>query len=663
MGKIEYPKRQKTITKSFKKKNTVNNNSQIEKILLQVDELQTAKNEQTKQTDDLQQTKQNTLTAGANISIANGIISATDTTYTAGTNILIDQNNQISAVVDTSTLQPKLTAGSNITIDQNNQISANFDTTSLQTQISNNYNAISNLNAIKQNVLTFDFTPTQNSNHVVTSGGVYDAIQNVAGGGLSEVTASDVDSETATSGQVLTADGEGGASWQTPASGGGSGMTQEQQTMLTQAYNYYLSHVVEPDPHYNPKTFSDYPAGTILQTYDKMEQIYNFELYSSQDYPTIYFCAEPNSIGNINIAFNYKLNNLSGRMYISGALNGSVVFNDIIELSDINQEKTYSKNLYDLFLNTQAKGNNFILSVSLENITGFNVTLGKIKFEINAPNADILSKIVPFDVTSIKNTYYLTDCTDGIAKTASIDSNNIYNMSNIEWQNTNIQSIYMQTCFDVIFYNSNYIMDLDNIGYFYLSDKNRYYIQKTDGTYKIFSDRYYKKWFPSAESNYCFMGLYSDGKLTKSIVKCTNGSTSFYHGRLFSAIKVICCNALYNYFDKNTICEAFLSINENGTVTFHNNYKTSNTVLNQAIGYASNATMYIKDYNSNDDFKFDCYLKVYDKIIKKEYQYQNNQLSLLSMLEIGSYDMYFAMPNNDYFVFKNGELYYYKNNK
>lgn len=91
----------------------------------------------------------------------------------------------------------------------------------------------------KQDKLTFDTTPTINSNNPVTSGGVYDALaskqdkltagtnitidtNNVisASGGLQEVKASDVNSETATSGQVLTADGSGGASWQN-ASGGG----------------------------------------------------------------------------------------------------------------------------------------------------------------------------------------------------------------------------------------------------------------------------------------------------------------------------------------------------------------------------------------------------------------------------------------------------------
>lgn len=48
--------------------------------------------------------KQSAITAGANIQINNNVISATDTTYTAGTNITIDENNVISATGGGGTL-------------------------------------------------------------------------------------------------------------------------------------------------------------------------------------------------------------------------------------------------------------------------------------------------------------------------------------------------------------------------------------------------------------------------------------------------------------------------------------------------------------------------------------------------------------------------------
>ena len=117
------------------------------------------------------------MTAGTNITISGGTISATDTTYSAGTGIVINGTN---IGVDTDTVQSKL---------------------------------------------TFDDIPTATSNNPVKSSGIYTALQGkqdklTAGNNISIIdNVISVNSEQATSGQVLTADGNGGASWQN-ASGG-----------------------------------------------------------------------------------------------------------------------------------------------------------------------------------------------------------------------------------------------------------------------------------------------------------------------------------------------------------------------------------------------------------------------------------------------------------
>lgn len=80
--------------------------------------------------------------------------------------------------------------------------------TATDTQVKNNTTQITNLTNSKQDKLTAGTNITIDANNVIS-----------ASGGLTEVKASDVDSEQATLGQVLTADGNGGASWQN-ASGG-----------------------------------------------------------------------------------------------------------------------------------------------------------------------------------------------------------------------------------------------------------------------------------------------------------------------------------------------------------------------------------------------------------------------------------------------------------
>lgn len=85
-------------------------------------------------------------------------------------------------------------------------------TSDLVTQIGTNTSDISSLSTNKQDKLTAG-TDISIVNNVIS----------YSGSALTVVKASDVDSESATSGQVLTADGSGGASWQTPSGGGGGG--------------------------------------------------------------------------------------------------------------------------------------------------------------------------------------------------------------------------------------------------------------------------------------------------------------------------------------------------------------------------------------------------------------------------------------------------------
>lgn len=98
--------------------------------------------------------KQDKLTAGTNITITGNIISAKDTSYTAGANISISDENEISVTgvytseqvdeklstkADTSSLdgkQDKLTAGANIVISDTNEISATDTTYTAGTNVS-----------------------------------------------------------------------------------------------------------------------------------------------------------------------------------------------------------------------------------------------------------------------------------------------------------------------------------------------------------------------------------------------------------------------------------------------------------------------------------------------------------------------------------------------
>ena len=165
-------------------------------------------------------TKQDKLIAGKNITIENNVISATggsepSVTYTAGDGLTLSQENEFS-VNDTiartnkvnellTAKQDTLTAGKDITIE-NNVISNTYDDTeilvnisdlqsdvqNLQTEIVKKANTtdVSNALSMKQDTLIFDLVPTLNSEHPVYSKGIKEAIdvkQDVIRGSKGEI--------------------------------------------------------------------------------------------------------------------------------------------------------------------------------------------------------------------------------------------------------------------------------------------------------------------------------------------------------------------------------------------------------------------------------------------------------------------------------------------
>lgn len=139
------------------------------------------------------------------MSIQNGVISATDTTYSAGTGINIDSNNVISAIGGGS--GPTYTAGDGIDIS-NNQI--NVDNTVLRTgtlatvATSGSYNDLIN----KPNLATVATSgsyndlsnkptiPVADGTTIVNNNGIWSTVG--GGGGTSVATVADISNITAT---------------------------------------------------------------------------------------------------------------------------------------------------------------------------------------------------------------------------------------------------------------------------------------------------------------------------------------------------------------------------------------------------------------------------------------------------------------------------------
>lgn len=162
------------------------------------------------QTDTLLQAKQDTLTAGSNITIgSDNTISATDTTYTAGTNVSISSGNVISAT-DTT-----YTAGTGLSLN-GTQFSADTSVLATQTDLSSKQNTLTAGSNITISGDTISATDTTYSNFVGTDG--------TAAGTAGLVPAP----ATTDAGKFLKADG----TWDT-AGGGGPTVVQTTGTSQT----------------------------------------------------------------------------------------------------------------------------------------------------------------------------------------------------------------------------------------------------------------------------------------------------------------------------------------------------------------------------------------------------------------------------------------------
>ena len=519
----------------------------------------------------LQTSKQNTLTAGVNISISGNTISATDTTYTAGTGISIS-NNVISAT----------------------------------------------------------------------------------GGGLTAVTASDFDSEQATSGKVLTADGNGGANWEDS-----SGMTQEQIEKLDLVYQDYLSRQTPADPNYSPKTFSDYPAGTIVKSYDYCEYFVDVSSSSnSYKIPETYFCCETSCAGQIKFKINSMLKSSATSVLIKTYLNNEIIDTDTISYNNTNEIVSFEKTIYDVNFNTENKGNNIYFTLSYSgnsNILGIKY----VKVEIVAPNADILIKENNFDAYSFDSNYYLTNCTNGNVKLAQISSANMNNMDDIVWTNTNFDAIYCKACGSFTRYGNEVVPN--QIRYISYNSKFLNYVG-SENNFQMCAVNYPNSDLVEfADDRINFLSINkSDGKIYKqgydvsgNTFYYTSGMSSINNLKLIGCRYLNCLNMSKNFYPNVLILKDGICYLRTGMLS------SSKSIL---IGYGSDATLYITDYFSDSNFKAIVFLKKYDKIIRYDYAYSSAGFSLLSQVEIGTYQKFFLMPNNDYFVIKNNELSYYKFN-
>ena len=477
--------------------------------------------------------------------------------------------------------------------------------------------------------------------------------------GESVVTASDVNSEQATSGQVLTADGNGGATWQTASSSGG--MTQEQEIQLSAVWNYYQSLQYDPDPTYNPQTYSDFPAGTIFKTFDVYERNLEFSSTGAEIVlPTIYFVAEAGSEANIFVQTKLTSTTANLNLLVSVYVNSTLISQETTTIS-AGETKVYEKTIYGIALNQTAKNNN--MYIKIERSGSGTIACTHEKVEIVAPNADIFNKISPYSVEYIGGYYYIGDCSDGTAKLATIAVEDMHNMQNLQFVDLGFDAEHLAVGKNTQNYNNTYFYD--STFYVYKTKKNETIVTvpSTSRTYSISPTFETFDWEFEKNSNCYFMGVRKP-ETAKYFIYYTSGNYAGVGGvsSKFSNIESISPCKKYSVDPSNiNTVRIFTQITDCGEVYISLDNRTTDA-CNVCLGYGTMARVFLKSLTSTYNFAVDVYIKRFDKIVKYEIHFSSLSTGYVidSMTTIGSYDDFVLGASNDYFVIKNGVLEYHK---
>ena len=477
--------------------------------------------------------------------------------------------------------------------------------------------------------------------------------------GISEVTASDVNSQNATQGQVLTADGNGGASWESAS--GGTGLTQEQETQLSTVYDYYITHHIEQDPYYSGETFVDYPEGTIFQIADSYVREYSYTSNSSLTFPSVYFSAEANSVGTISVIFDYKVLNVATNILVQINLNGTSICSQIETVEQADTKYIFNK-IVTTDLSSTGK-NKLDITISLQGSSSSSRTLivEKITTSFSAPNVVVLNKLCPFDVINIDGTYYIADCTGETVKTAIIAQNNMFNINSLTWNNTNISANSFKFYPKLSLYDNVY--QTSAIGYLYQNKLENFFscidslnVSLAFPTNFICSDFTTQKSenvsFMSCRTNANNMIRYNHIISSNSYSETNGGAGTGYCGKLIGA------RNLGNYSLRASIPNCMIRIDQSGEAVVHG--AISGTYGTYSFGKAQDATMYLKNITHNGKYDVECYVKKFDKIVKYDLSYASKTFTLNSKTVMGYYDKFFKMNDIDYFVVKNNQLQFYR---
>ena len=414
------------------------------------------------------------------------------------------------------------------------------------------------------------------------------------------------------------------------------------------------------DDSYHPKTYSDFPAGTILKTYDFFEMEMESTEIGALTLPIVCFCAEAESEGTIKVNFNYKfaVDNLD--LLVTITLNGENLCQDTIKVENATEWQTYQKTFSDIELNQTAKANMIKIVCQPSSSKAFSVNY--IKVELFAPNADLINKQIPYDVEIINGYYYITDCSTGTAKIAHEKFEDVKNIDALQFETTTYKAKLLVVGQKCKSYNSTYV--LDDIHYIYRGWDNHIhsYSFALGNDYRITDQFISFDWVArrNAALNMTMANSQSDAR-PMTLTSSNNNYTTYATQN--SPKNFAICHSIKPFTNITEHVDyrfPLALVDLNGEVWLYSTYSSDRKTI--SLGYGTNIRAYYKSFTSENSYELTVFVTKFDKIVNYDITYlktADTPYTINSTIEIGSYDDYFEGANNDYFVVKNGKLQHY----
>lgn len=414
------------------------------------------------------------------------------------------------------------------------------------------------------------------------------------------------------------------------------------------------------DTSYHPKSYSDFPAGTIIKSYDFFEMEMDTSEVGTLNLPIVCFCAEAGSEGTIKIKFNYKFAIDNLELLITITLNGENLCQDRVKVENATEWQTYQKPLDNIELNKTAKANMIKIVCQPSSSRAFSVNY--VKVELFAPNADLINKQTPYDVEIIDGYYYITDCSTGTAKVAKAKFEDVKNIDALQFETTTFkakQLIVGQKCKS---YNMTYV--LDDIYYIYRGWDNHVhsYSFALGNDYRITDQFISFDWIPRRNTalNMSMANTQNDAR-AMTLTSSNNNYTTYAmqnspkNFAISHAIKLF--TSIVEHVDYRF---PLALVDLNGEVWLYNTYNADRKTI--SLGYGTNVRAYLKNYKNENSYDLTVFVTKFDKIVNYDITFlktADTPYVINSTTEIGSYDDYFEGANNDYFVVKGGKLQHY----